>query len=114
MGEEQDFGIGFSISLFSLFKWEGRKKRRKNKARFLKLRYGNISFDVWKSLFVYVWVRKTLTLIIKVLLGWFKSVLWLILSLSYFGMKIFYEKGEKCPISVSSPTLFRLGEGVLA
>ena len=67
-----------------------------------------------KSLFVYVWVRKTLTLIIKVFLGWFKSVLWLVLSLSRFGRKISDEIWEKCPISVSSPTLLRLGEGVLA
>ena len=28
------FGVEFSISWCSLFKWEGRKKRRNNKARF--------------------------------------------------------------------------------
>ena len=39
-------------------------------------------------------LEKTLTFIIKVFLGWFKSILWLVLSLSYFGMKISNEKGE--------------------
>ena len=60
------------------------------------------------------WVRKTLTLIIMVFLGWFKSVLWLVLSLSCFGRKISSEQEEKYLISVSSLTLLHLGEGVLA
>ena len=57
---------------------------------------------------------KTLTFIIKVFLGWFKSALWLVLSLSFFGRKISCENGGKYPIPVFSPTLLRLGEGVLA
>ena len=79
----------------------GRKEEDKEKESWIlkvlrRLRYGNLSFDVWKvwkSLFVYVWVRKTLTLIIKVFLGSFKSVLCLVLSLSCFGRKISGEKG---------------------
>ena len=42
---------------------------------------------------------KTLTFIIKVFLGWFKSILWLVFSLSCFGRKIFDEKGGKIPYS---------------
>ena len=57
---------------------------------------------------------KTLTFIINVFLGWFKSVLWLVLSLYCFGRKISGEKWGKYPIPDFSPTLLRLGEGVLA
>ena len=39
-------------------------------------------------------LRKTLNFIIKVFLGWFKSVLWLVLSLSCFRRKISGEKRE--------------------
>ena len=93
------FGVEFSISWCSLFKWEGRKKRRKKKLieglkkskvwnscmepicikticmefMYGTYMYGNFMYGiiVWKSLFIYVWVRKTLTHN-KGVFGWFK------------------------------------------
>ena len=58
-------------------------------------------------------LRKTLTFIIKVFLGGFKSVLWMVLNLSCFRRTISSEKGEKYPIPDFSPMLLHLGEGVL-
>ena len=72
MGEEP---ILVSSSLWfwlSLLK-EG-KKRRKQVGSVKKFRLGNYP----NSLLVYVGVRKSLTLILKVF-GWFKSVLWFVL-----------------------------------
>ena len=70
------FVLGFPCSSGKEGRREGKRKlvwKVSRKARYETYMYGNYMYEiiVWKSLFVYVWVRKTLTHN-KGAFGWFK------------------------------------------
>ena len=71
----------------------------------------SLKIKVWKSLFVYVWVRKTLTPIIKIFLDWLKSNFGVVLLCFGFDWQISGKKGN-LPISGKFGTL-HLGVGAL-
>ena len=119
--EEEKKFVVISLHLLEIYPCASKKKGSLVEIS-IRSRYGNLSFDVWNSynelshlllgnypnsFFVYVWVRQSLTLIIKVFLVGLSQFYGLFLNGFCFGRKFSNEKGKKCliyvPANASSP-----------